>query len=194
MTLTHVVFERSPMFPDGLAGSIVCLVFAALIAWVAVLRRRPEERQPPYARFVVKLVTAPMRIFAISVGLGLVLAIKPVYEWINLRDSLQQGRLTVLEGTVASARVWYQSASRSSGNWREEIIVSGRKINYAENDVGTPYPLVSGNGGVLKEGKPVRITFAGDAVYKVETNNACQVYRECSRFGWGSFSWENERK
>lgn len=194
MNLPYLVFERSPAFPDGLVGSFVCFTFALLIAWVAVLRRRPEAQQPAYARLVVGLVTAPMRIFMIAMVLGVVLGAKPVYEWLNLRELLQQGALITVEGDVTLARAWYEHTSRSSGHWREEIEVGGRKFQYAANDVGTPYPMVGGNGGVLKAGKPVRITLAGDAIYKVETNNACQVYRECSLFGVGSFSWESERK
>ena len=45
-----------------------------------------------------------------------------------------------------------------------------KTFQYSQNEVGNPFPLLSENGGVLKPGKPVRVTLAGNAIIKVETD------------------------
>ncbi|MBL8524748.1 MAG: hypothetical protein JNN20_13740 [Betaproteobacteria bacterium] len=195
--MEYVLFERNPAIPAGLGFTLCCLAFALAMAGLAWGRRKPVDAQPPMLRFAASLLTGPARVIGIALLLALLGAIQPAWKFWELRQALQSGSMTVVEGNVVSARAWYQSSSRSTGNRIEAFQVGSvppRTFEYRENEVGSPYPLLADNGGVLKPGKPVRVTLAGDAIVKVETDNACRVYPRCSRFGWGSFSWESERK
>lgn len=196
-SLSLVLFDRNPAVPAGLGFTFFCLAIVAFVLMLVIVRRRPPERQPPALRWLAGMLTKPGRIVGVVLVLGSLGAIQPVWRFIELRAAVQAGDIGKVEGVVMATRAWYQSSTRSTGQHMESFTVGSsppRTFQYSQNEVGNPFPLLSENGGVLKPGKPVRVTLAGNAIIKVETDNDCQIYPRCSRFGWGSFIMETERK
>ena len=170
---TQTIFERSTDYPTGMVASTIVLLIAIAFVVLSLMRRRPLEKQAAVLQrnhTIIPQAPFCLKIAGFVALLGLAAAVPNLRGWWTLRADLQTEKITTVEGAVTKAETWQTGGRRKDDtvHTHEAIEVNGRGITYRSIDVGAPYPLVEKNGGALRVGKPVRITFAGDAIIRIE--------------------------
>lgn len=116
------------------------------------------------------LIKAAAIVLAVTVLFGA----SNVMEWQKLKQRLATEQPTVIEGVinVATTKRIVRPGNSANPSYfdRETLNVGERIITTESNDPSTPFPLLIENGGKLKVGKRVRITFIGETIIKVETS------------------------
>lgn len=165
-----VLFECSASLPVGFYWLVVSLLFVLILLVLALLKRtlvRPWLNVMPRIGLLLK---AAAIVFVITLLFGA----SNVMEWQKLNHDLGTQTLTVLEGVINSAsakRIIRPGNSQNPSYFdRETLQINERVITTESNNPSTPFPLLIENGGKLKVGKRVRMTFIGDTIIKVETN------------------------
>jgi hypothetical protein len=85
------------------------------------------------------------------------------WEYARLKGALLDGRAQVVEGTVTQFKPmpW-------AGHSDERFCVREKCFSYSNFEVTAGFNNAASHGGPIREGLPVRVTFVGNAIVKLE--------------------------
>jgi len=84
-------------------------------------------------------------------------------DYARLRRAFEAGRFEVVEGVVTEFR-----PERSPGRGLERFCVQGRCFEYSDNVITAGFNNARSNGGPVRMGLPVRVSYVGDEILKLE--------------------------
>jgi hypothetical protein len=84
-------------------------------------------------------------------------------QYMNLRQALETGQASVVEGTVSQF-----TPMPAAGHSKERFCVKDRCFEYSDFIITGGFNNTSSHGGPIYEGLPVRVTYVGDTIVRLE--------------------------
>lgn len=138
----------SPMMWAGPVLAVLALGLRAL--WLK--RGRPG-----------KAAAMPYRLVAFFLLFTLIVAAMQFVRQRNLIDAVRQGRATTVEGPVTNFR-----PMPYAGHGMERFCVAANCFEYSDFVLTAGFNNTRSHGGPIREGLPVRVTFVGDTIVRLE--------------------------
>ena len=149
-----VVFDTREV--DYLSPSLgATALIVVLTAILLVLARKELDRRAGmvFSYLVIGLV-----------GLGLAVTWSSTYrEYSSAAAALDEGRTAVVQGRVSNFK-----ATTSRGHEWERFCVEDKCFRYWDSGTSAGFNNTSSHGGPIKPGLPVRVTFVGNTIVKLE--------------------------
>ena len=98
-------------------------------------------------------------LFGLMIGGNILLTTASYYKFYNLNQDYQSGQFEVIEGMVSD----YERDS-----WSESFHVNGKRFNYSKYQDNQGYNQISREGGLIRGGMIVRISYIGNSIVKLE--------------------------
>jgi len=86
-------------------------------------------------------------------------------EYCSLSSAVKDGRAQVIEGMASNFK-----PMPASGHAIEHFCVENKCFGYSDYVISGGFNNTSANGGPIKEGLPVKVTFFGNAIVKLEVS------------------------
>jgi hypothetical protein len=151
----------APLFDWKVVTVCLLLVFSGIA--VALLRNKfaPWFLWPPATR----RFAAPVALiyFVATIAIASKMLFGSFQTQRELRSELNLGRVGVVEGTVVQF-----SPAPYSGHVDEKFCVRERCFRYSDYALTGGFNRTSSHGGPIREGLPVRISYVGDVIVRVE--------------------------
>jgi hypothetical protein len=154
----HTVFDITHVGLKNWYGTLFFLAF--LVIWILVMR--PIGGQPFWSKR-----PGAFRVFVtISSGFIALLAILDCFfthlHHNNLRREFEEGRFSLVDGVVS------EFSPETLGRKRERFCVRGHCFTYSQSLSIPGFNDSNEGGGPIREGLPVRVSYVGEQIVKLE--------------------------
>ena len=157
-----VAFEISKSGIGELTFALPGVLFMVIGAGLIKFRHKLAESKP---KFFVNFFSTFFFGFAVlwTLGAGLIIGL----DQSSLRDDYVKGDFKVIEGTVENF-----DPMPSSGHKRESFTVKGVRFEYSDFLITPGFNNATSLGGPIKENLPVRISYIGNTILKLEVSSS----------------------
>jgi hypothetical protein len=136
------------------------LILVAVGAVLVLLRRRLAGRWGRHRRYVSVFT---LLFFGFAVFWTLTAFFATYFEYARLRQAIEGGRISVVEGIVGQFK-----PMPVTGHAMERFCVRDKCFEYSDYVITGGFNNTTSHGGPIREGLPVRVTFVGNTIVKLE--------------------------
>jgi hypothetical protein len=164
----HTIFDISQVgykaWPFVLIGVALMLVTISMFLFPRFWERIPFRGPEFMRRYGVYIFTGFFTIWTL-------LVFATTYsDYAYAKNEYLEGKVGVVEGAVSN----FKPGTNERGSAYESFCVKGACFTYSDYEESAGFNTMTINGGPIREGLPVRVTFVGNTIVKLEVASSSE--------------------